>query len=608
MSKSSILVALALALSACGSDESPASQSIRGSVGGSSTATTTVGAIGFGGSDSTATGGASTNVAGAPSTVGTSALGGSGTVASTPTGGATSSTAIGGSPPRTSGGGSDPGAGGSTTQATGGSSTTTSLGGSATGGYTGRTPPGGSPSTGGSSPKGGSSTTATGGSTMTATGGSTISTTTGGNPSSGGSSTTGTGGSSATGGFSTTTTATGGSNPGSGGSLATGGSSTTATGGSTSIPTPVPTRVSVGEFHTCTVLSDGHVKCWGTNTFGQLGNGTTTNSPTPVVVSGISNAVQVSNYFNHTCALLADGTVKCWGINTYGQLGNGVAGCEGSDPSAPNPNPVQMLGVTGAIKVATGNYTTCVILADHTVKCLGYRRYGTLGDGVDGSSSNYYSKDLVQVVGINNAIDIGSNSRYTCALLSDNTIKCWGQPNFNYPEFTAGTNGSSTPVLIPNTPNALQLSVGENNICYMDNYQSYCWGEGRKLTTPTIFSGPISLGPDSTLENYVYPARTAVSQHQVCIVYNQPTISTKSVVLCRDYTGTVVSPETADIYGTPVDPKILDAADVSTNVDPVNFDNPTCAILKSGTMKCWGSRTGNSSSPTSTTPVIPDGF
>ena len=72
------------------------------------------------------------------------------------------------------------------------------------------------------------------------------------------------------------------------------------------------------------MLADKSIKCWGVNHFGELGDGTTTDRPTPVAVSGISNAVAVSGGVEHTCALLDDKSIKCWGLNHFGQLGDGT--------------------------------------------------------------------------------------------------------------------------------------------------------------------------------------------------------------------------------------------------------------------------------------------
>ena len=83
------------------------------------------------------------------------------------------------------------------------------------------------------------------------------------------------------------------------------------------------TAVAAGDSHTCALLANGAVSCWGQNNSGQLGDGTLTNRTTPATVSGLSGATAVTAGGYHTCALLGDGTVRCWGSNLFGQLGNG---------------------------------------------------------------------------------------------------------------------------------------------------------------------------------------------------------------------------------------------------------------------------------------------
>ena len=92
---------------------------------------------------------------------------------------------------------------------------------------------------------------------------------------------------------------------------------------STKVLDSVPTQIVSNYYDTCEVLADGKIKCWGGNLYGQLGNGTTTDSITPVPVSGITTATAAAAGYYSTCALLSDGAVKCWGDNHSGQLGDG---------------------------------------------------------------------------------------------------------------------------------------------------------------------------------------------------------------------------------------------------------------------------------------------
>jgi alpha-tubulin suppressor-like RCC1 family protein len=134
--------------------------------------------------------------------------------------------------------------------------------------------------------------------------------------------------------------------------MATGG--TLATGGSVNVKL-VATSITAGLANTCALLSGGRVQCWGQNPFGELGNGTTTNSYLPVPVSGITNAIAIATGPDHSCALLSGGGVQCWGENTYGELGNGTT----TNSSVPGA----VSGITSAVAIAAGGNTTCALLS-----------------------------------------------------------------------------------------------------------------------------------------------------------------------------------------------------------------------------------------------------
>ena len=155
-------------------------------------------------------------------------------------------------------------------------------------------------------------------------------------------------------------------------------------------PPPPPsssTQLAAGYQHSCALLADTTVKCWGYNAHGQLGNGTNTDSNTAVAVPGITGATAITAGEAHSCALLADTTVKCWGNNLQGQLGNGT--------NTDSNTAVTVSGITGATAITRGYFHSCALLADTTVKCWGYNVFGGLGNG-----TNTDSNTAVSVIGL----------------------------------------------------------------------------------------------------------------------------------------------------------------------------------------------------------------
>ena len=184
------------------------------------------------------------------------------------------------------------------------------------------------------------------------------------------------------------------------------------------------TALAASSNHTCAALQDGSAWCWGYNEYGQLGNGTTQDSSQPVQVQGLPQGPGISSITAapvYNCALLQVGSAWCWGGNSDGQLGNGTT--QNSSPPVqvqglPSSAPISML-VTG------GGYHTCALLQDGSAWCWGDNAYGQLGNGTTQDSTQ-----PVQVRGLppNTAVStLSIGMAHTCALLQDGSAWCWGQ-------------------------------------------------------------------------------------------------------------------------------------------------------------------------------------
>jgi alpha-tubulin suppressor-like RCC1 family protein len=198
-----------------------------------------------------------------------------------------------------------------------------------------------------------------------------------------------------------------------------------------------------GRDHACALLDDGTVKCWGSNNAGQLGQGDTTNrgdnanemgDNLPAIPLGAGRtAVAIAAGRDHSCALLDNGTVKCWGDNSSGELGQGDTANRGDNANEMGDNLLVIdLGAgRTAVDIKTGWYHTCALLDDSTVKCWGNNANGQLGQGdtaYRGDNANEMGDNLLAIdLGAGRtATAIATGLNHTCALLDDSTVKCWG--------------------------------------------------------------------------------------------------------------------------------------------------------------------------------------
>lgn len=201
--------------------------------------------------------------------------------------------------------------------------------------------------------------------------------------------------------------------------------------------------LSEGDDHICALLASGAVKCWGQNGDGQLGINGTTNfgyiselgTNWPAVDLNGHTAVAVSAGAAHTCAIIDTGAVTCWGLNSYGQLGYGDTTNRGSADLGSAIQTVNLGSGRTATAIAAGGYFTCAVLDDGTLKCWGYNASGQLGqDSTTTLGDN--SSEMANLTAINlgdgrTAKRVYASRRadldYTCAILDNNALKCWGE-------------------------------------------------------------------------------------------------------------------------------------------------------------------------------------
>lgn len=243
-------------------------------------------------------------------------------------------------------------------------------------------------------------------------------------------------------------------------------------------------KVSIGEDHICALIKDGKINCWGKNTIGQLGNGTTTNSNIPVEVSAGEGEsyVDVAAGKEFTCGILSSGSLKCWGKNNYGQLGNGGVVSSNVPVSVPNSNGVKF--------ISAGFNHSCAIFQGGVLKCWGKNSFGQIGSRqndvvvIEGELNVEAAPLLTEIEGNFSGIKSASiGEDHTCFVSSSEDVKCFGRNNFGQLGSDSISYESSTlsPVSVPGVSSVKALSSGKNNNCVVSGsgLSVVCWGSGQ---------------------------------------------------------------------------------------------------------------------------------
>ena len=226
--------------------------------------------------------------------------------------------------------------------------------------------------------------------------------------------------------------------------------------------------------NSCVILDDGTLQCWGANRAGEVGIGESDSNkhkPTNVKLGGKAESISIG-YYHTLCAILDTGTLKCWGANGNGQLGIGGDSLENQKL----PQTVDLGDKETAVFVRNDYTTTCAILATGTLKCWGQNRFGEVGVG------DSLTKNTPQTVDLGTertAKSLAMGFYFTCAILDDDTLKCWGRNTYGQVG-VGSTTHQETPEAINLGKNrkAKAIRMGQSSACaLLDNNALKCWGQ-----------------------------------------------------------------------------------------------------------------------------------
>ena len=305
------------------------------------------------------------------------------------------------------------------------------------------------------------------------------------------------------------------------------------------------THIAAGYYHTCAILSDKSVKCWGRNGFGQTGGGSPLNQG--------EEATHIAAGDYHTCAILSDKSVKCWGRNRDGQTGGGSPLNQGEE----------------ATHIAAGDYHTCAILSDKTVKCWGGNESGQTGGGSPLSQGE-------------EAIHIAAGDYHTCAILNDDdtsnggSIKCWGKNDYKQTESPSlGVNPrTDTPYTATTIDTYSLCAILDDDGDVSNGGPIKCWGNDIPFRIDRGF-------PNLGIKRGTSAPYTAIAISGSCAILNDDgDASNGGPIKCWGENSLYEPGESVPLDGTKV---------TSVSASSGGYEDHTCAILSDKSVKCWGS-------------------
>jgi len=321
--------------------------------------------------------------------------------------------------------------------------------------------------------------------------------------------------------------------------------------------------IAAGVSHTCALISDGTIKCWGGNWKGQLGNGSTIGSPSPVTVEGISDGRAIAAGSGETCASLSSGDVKCWGDNHFGQLGN-------KTEVGYSTTPLLVSGISDVISLAIGSQFVCALVSNQSINCWGRNIKGQIANRTGASS-------LIpkQVEAVLHASSITAGLDFACAALLDGAVQCWGDNQFG--QIGDGTKkiGYKGPTSVIGVSKAAAVAAGYDHSCALLLVgEVYCWGTNRLGQlgdgTVTWSTTPVQVIGISTA------IAIAAGQNLSCALLSNGTVSCWGLHdMIMDFANYFTTPKMVE--------GVYDAIAITAG------GRHACALFSDSRVKCWGS-------------------
>ncbi len=371
-------------------------------------------------------------------------------------------------------------------------------------------------------------------------------------------------------------------------------------------PTPVGvsgrlffSSISSGGFHTCG-LSSGKAYCWGSNSDGQLGDGTTdhTGAPkaTPVAVSGTLNFTKIAAGYAHTCGLASSGHAYCWGDNSSGQIGDGST----TDRSEPVP----VIGEKTFVSISVGSAHVCAITQAGEAYCWGSNSTGKIGDGGATESGQIRTQPVVVAGGLA-LTSISAGASHTCGLTPNGAAYCWGF-NGGGQVGDGSTADRSTPNAVAGGFTFAQVTAAKNHSCGITTSGSMvCWGYSRygqvgdgttgiSRLTPVLISGAMAFLQLASGADASHTCAITISGSSYCWGLNaygqigDGAIDSNDV----DHSADRLTPVAVDVSAVPVPGPAPTATPVVPTPALISLaagGSFTCGLSADGTAFCWGS-------------------